>query len=256
MAVDRTLWDAYFTYGETPAWPCPSCSGGTLHLHRYANAEFGTERYQLEWGLDESTRRTINEVDHNEFEETGVVAAVLECHRCRDSVSVAGRMRTAVGHDQDGEPTPYHQFFPLFFFPELPVIKVPNNCPDNIRQEIRSACRVFWSDPSSCLNRLRASCELFVADLLIGSGGIPSEQNSLGRRLTTVRDRFPQLHEVVDAARILGNEGSHPGSVTRRDALDGFDVIDHLLDAVFNPDNLRRIVEEIRIGNGPRPRPT
>ena len=35
------------------------------------------------------------------------------------------------------------------------------------------------------------------------------------------------------AVKWIGNEGSHPGSVSRDDLLDAFQLVEHLLDEIF-----------------------
>jgi hypothetical protein len=56
------------------------------------------------------------------------------------------------------------------------------------------------------------------------------------------------------AIKWLGNEGSHPGALSPNDLLDGFGIVEHVLDELMNPvrPEVQRIAKQIVRAKGRR----
>lgn len=66
---------------------------------------------------------------------------------------------------------------------------------------------------------------------------------SLHRRIQIFGHKDAELASPMQAVRWLGNEGSHPGSLKKDDLLDAFEMVEHLIDEIF--EKRRKTIQEI-----------
>jgi hypothetical protein len=231
MGPDRATWlVTSFTKEKAPAWPCPSCEGGTLALdaktvHAEETPESKAARGHEEWDPTwESYRFT----------------AVFRCTRpeCRDIVVACGDSETVEDYDPQ-----YGQSFeaahrPRCFVPALPVVRPAAQWPEKVREHLVAAFGVFWQDPDACANRIRAAVEAALDSEGIKRNGRHAKG---GRRRLSLHDRIqlfaktkPELGDMLMAVKWIGNYGSHEvGVITRSDVLDGLELFEHVLGELF-----------------------
>lgn len=152
--------------------------------------------------------------------------------------------------------------------PALPMIHVPAQCPDDVRNEINAAFRVFWCDKAASLNHVRHAIELLLTSMEVprsravvrGTGAKRFDSRTLHDRIGWLRAKGPKMEEMCDqllAVKHLGNAGSHPGvNVEDIDVFDGLDIVERILIEQFEhaDSELAKIVKEINKQRGPRKR--
>jgi hypothetical protein len=128
-------------------------------------------------------------------------------------------------------------YFPLFFNPPLEIIPIPAKCPYWIRKEVEAAFTAYWGDLSGCVNHQRAAIELLLDEMKVRRFTVNKKGKRcrvmLHHRIGGLPERTEvqkQLKHTLLALKFLGNEGSHAGEVGKQDALDGFDLLEYVLD--------------------------
>lgn len=57
---------------------------------------------------------------------------------------------------------------------------------------------------------------------------------SLGLRLKEFAKKYPNLDELIEAIKLMGNAGSHKDIINREDVLNVMDIYNHLLYELFS----------------------
>jgi hypothetical protein len=253
MPVDRNLWKGSFSEGSFPAWPCPRCNGvGTLSIVK------GT----LHWSETAQSIQCGFHPDWHPEETEGRFACLSSCSRCREVIAICGDTELRYEADWDGKDyvqdhVPYHH--PTSVSPSPSMFPISKHCPECIREEIKGAFKLYWSDPGSSMNRLRAGVELLLNEMRI----VRSVKTKKGkRRRLTLHERIvnklqpvrPHFAEALLAVKWLGNAGSHPGQVSQDDVLDGMELMEHILHERYEPRQkaVSRLSKEINRRRGPR----
>jgi hypothetical protein len=247
--IDRNLCKAGLHERRAPPWPCPTCGRGTLCLDTATLRISETRasrvaRNRDDWFWDDITER---------------FAGILICDEksCQEPVSVAGTTYHEPIDDGEGGQDLARRLRPLYFAPPLRIISLPSTCPKETVEEIEAAFLLFWTDLPSAANRVRTALER-----LLTQRGIPQYERTRGgrrrltlhRRIELFRKKKADLGDAMLAVKWIGNEGSHPGRLTRDDLLDAFQLIEHLLDEMFVNRNaqIAKISREVLKQKGPR----
>ena len=250
--MNRELYQRDFSSGSIPPWGCPRCKRGTLHL-----TEDGLVTHE-----EYSSR--VNRREYGPTDETGRFACVMICNQsaCKEAVSVSGTYSMGQDEDSDGQMYTWERYEPRFFDPPIPMIDVPKRCPKNIDEQIKTASLVYWCDPDSCINHIRTAVELFLTDLDIprtrivrnASGKSRRHRLTLHDRIEILRGRRAELADPLQALRWLGNAGSHPEGIARSDALDGFEILERILERHYErrDENFAKMTKAIISRKGPR----
>ena len=184
---------------------------------------------------------------------------VAECAKpgCQEHTVVSGSAYCEPGFDEEGREQPTDHLVPVCIHPPPPIITIPRRCPKDLRVELNSAFGLFWADQRSAANRVRAAVEILLTHL-----GVKRFSNKKGRRFRiNLHDRIelfrrnePDLGAALLAIKWIGNEGSHPGGVTKDDLLDAFELISHVLDETYvsNRSRLSKLAKEINRRKKPR----
>jgi Domain of unknown function (DUF4145) len=248
MPIDRNLWKRWLTPLWVPAWPCPRCRG-SLSLLKETFRE----------AHDAATVRHRHRRSFDPESYTGRFACLLQCTRtdCQEVCAVSGEYVTEM--DEDGY---YSSCRPQSISPPPPMIQIPENCPEAIRQEVVAAFTLYWCDYASCLNRIRNALELLLTDLKVSRTMLNASKKkvrlSLHQRIELLEKKRPKLKDICErmmAVKHLGNAGSHPGIVVERnDVFDGFDILERVLYDTYSDheSELAKAVKQINKRKRPR----
>jgi len=253
MAIDPALWKASFTVDNVPSWPCPRCGIGPLGLVK--------DSLKLLESAD-----SLQSHDHDAWEPEwvgGRFLCFLRCSnpKCHEVVACAGSYGSQLAFDDHVERERIIKLLrPLSFVKPPPVFRLPEECPEDIAKEVNAGFALLWSDPWSAANRIRAAIEL-----LLDLKGIPRS-----RRLSNGRLQFLSLHKRIGkyadkckagddtadhmmAVKWIGNAGAHAAAMTADDVLDGFALLELVLNRFFDPTpgNLKRLSRTINKKRGP-----
>ena len=256
--MNRDPWKRNMTSESSWPWPCPACASGRLYLEK-------SSLVLRETSESREYRRSRDEGDHEPDAFTQRFCCLLVCSQahCKEPVVVCGT--TVEEEEMDGEGgTEWKTYLhPVYFNPPLRMISIPAGCPASVRNQLEKAFALYWCDPLSCSNRIRNSVELLLTHL-----GVPRFRTDahkqkrrrrwLHERIELFRSRSRQGRELATlmfAVKVIGNEGSHPGALTREDLLDAFELLEHVLSILFAPpeqNRLTAIAKAIHRSNKPR----
>jgi hypothetical protein len=191
---------------------------------------------------------------------TGRFVCLLRCPRteCQEACAVSGD--TVTDCDEDGY---YVAGRPKSVTPPLPIVQIPDECPEPVCDEIQAAFTLFWCDNAACLNRVRNALELLLDDLKIPRGkndhtAGKRRRLQLHQRIERLEAKRPKLKAICDrmmAVKHLGNAGSHAGEkVQQKDVYDGFDILERVLHDMYSDHEteLAKMVAQINRRKGPR----
>ena len=237
MAVQRSIWKP--TFECWPILPCPSCKVGSLSIVENTISKEETASSKAAHG-------------HDAWEPDWIIKrfmAVLTCANpsCGDKVFVCGEITTEwlQYYTPEGETDTevYEYYVPHFFEPAPPVFPIPGECPEEIRDELKKAFALIWSDVGSGGNRLRVAIEALMNERKIEKKAkIKKGQNKRQFRRLTLYERIKRFaveHEnaatQLMAIKWLGDTGSHAALdvLTHDDLLDAFEHFEYALDLVY-----------------------
>ncbi|BBY67353.1 DUF4145 domain-containing protein [Mycolicibacterium helvum] len=107
--------------------------------------------------------------------------------------------------------------------PAVPLFVPPIATPESVRIDLNRAAATIWLDPPSAITCLRRSLESLLTEL-----GVPAESTgqkkpkrlTLHQRLTLFRDQRPDVSDLLEAVKWVGNDATHEGGqITVDDAL-------------------------------------
>lgn len=251
--MDKQKWKRRFFSNEEPFnYSCPKCRIGALE-----KVQFHTELTGVG-----------NEMGFN-GEPYGLEArftGLLKCTKpsCAEIVAFGGdckKLEVKYEENSNGE---YIQkkvttYYPKFFFPNLELFPITEEISEPVSLEINLAFAHYWSDLSSCANRIRTATELILDDLKApkkkkNKKGDLKKLRTLHERIEHYASRNESLSELLMANKIIGNEGSHSGSLSFEDILDAFYILHVVIDKVYIKAQEKASKIALEINNDKMPR--
>ncbi|HLX60299.1 MAG TPA: DUF4145 domain-containing protein [Planctomycetota bacterium] len=179
---------------------------------------------------------------HEDWEPTwytGAFAGFIQCNNpdCRQSVAVLGTVSNDDRDDDEGGREIFSVYAPKIFIPPLHLFNIVSTWPIEIRNALIAAFQQVFIDPGSAVNHLRTVIEELLTSLGYAryeiKKGAPRKFISLHSRIDRFAKDQPQHKDTLLAAKWIGNAGSHPGSITKDDAFDAFDLIEFALNEIL-----------------------
>jgi Domain of unknown function (DUF4145) len=220
------------------------------------------ERYKIlgEPELITSTFCAWLKCSNDECGEEAVVVGngkVVECEKDSDDL-----LDEYLAEQEEGiEPGPKYRtiYQPLFCFPMPDMFELSQKCPDAVKAELRGGFRLFWSDQAAAANHVRIALERLMDHLRIPK----RRRNKKGKffRLKLHCRINEELRKTRSAVadqllplKWLGNTGSHEGSVSREDILDGFEILEDVFAQLFDKRTVRlgKLARQIIKKHAPR----
>lgn len=237
MPIHRPLWYRLTPKKNLPGLPCPRCNNGKLKL--------GSDGLKIQ---EPNYSSDFRENDWENWEPYDLVerwSAELKCDEtaCGEVVHLIGDVelvQTEV-RTPDGDVTwGYEDVLRIqAAFPAPPLFRLSNNVPRSVRNELLVAFRMYWTDRSACVSRLRTAVERLLDDQKI-----PREKTSQSGKVSRMDlkqriDAFTSgvAHaEQLQGLRNIGNLGTHGGSddVTDEDLFDAVDVLEFVLTGIYD----------------------
>jgi len=248
-----------------PDLPCPGCSKVSLKL----------SRREIKW------RKSKRQYDPSKFSDDDfdsgillgflkVVGAVFEqaqwvqsrftgflkCANCDELVAVIGRGR---------QPTDYakrtygysQELFPEYFSPPIPLFELKSEFPDQVKLELVKSFATYFSDAALSGSRMRVSVELLLDHLgiekyrkdktgeTIKTQSGKNQKLSLDARIKVLSDEYADYSKSLLAIKSIGNEASHNTEIDRRDLLDAYQILDHVLTQIFVVPRINEEMEKL-----------
>jgi hypothetical protein len=223
--LDDSLFNEYFSPGDIPHWPCPTCAKGTLRL----------DKTDFHEAYDAATQETKDE-DFFEAEWTRFVFhGLLRCGNCPEKVAFCGNGKIEEEYDVSSDRgwKYFRRFSPKYFSPSFRLIELENLevIPENVLISLNNACELYWGDLDACANRIRTTVEYILDDLKVSRGNLDSLHSRI-KKLDSLK--FPEVKTILEAVKWIGNAGSHElGKLERKSVLDGFRMLEHCLAVLY-----------------------
>lgn len=254
MGINRTIWCSTFSHSSMPMWTCPTCGHGALTLRDVCHNK--DTQPAVVFAPDAMSMRYRKHENWHPMDDGGVFSAILTCATCSENLAVSGTWTNDVGYDECGSESYHPTFAPLFVNPPLHVFQIPESCPKALKEAVISAFSIMWCDQNACVNQIRSAIELVLTHVGIPRFQVKGKRRflSLAKRVDRLPTRYSNLKNELTALRWLGNAGSHTGQITKNDALDGFELLEHVFEELFNPRSKRigKISKGINKRKGPR----
>jgi len=253
--MDKETWlKDSFSEQNTPDWPCPSCNKGLLVLD---SDDFSFEETVLSKKWKVSDDWFPGDVQYR-FHGT------LKCQRCKDSITFLGNGKVDYiqyydEYDHSLQEEYNRVFNPLYFNPPLKIFRINEKCPENIKGMIEDSFKLYWSDLSSCANKIRVSLELLMNQQKVKKTIIHTGKRinlSLHQRIEEYKIHQPEIANFLLAIKWIGNTGSHIGNLEKADILEAYELLSHSLNKLYDTTEakLKTISKEIIKRKGARKR--
>lgn len=237
MAIDRSIWQRHVDANFSNSYPCPRCNKG--RVRRGDNQIFLVEPHhsKREHGSDDW--------DPDWIRMSFATILICDNSSCGETVAVSGcagvEYHYHYGYNGEPEESGYETWLkPVSMFPAPPLFPIAKALPRKVKEELKLAFQLFWTDRSASTSRLRTSLERVLDD----QGVATSEPDKSGnmRRLTLFEriDRFEKaskdtdIAESMTAMRIVGNLGTHGDEVVEGDYFDLLDVYEDALSEIYD----------------------
>lgn len=134
-------------------------------------------------------------------------------------------------------------FTPMAFWEAPPIIRVCVECPEDVDAQLKRSFPLYWIDRRACANAVRITVEILltergVPETTTDRHGKPVRIN-LHHRIEKFRAKNQAAAELLLAIKMLGNVGSHGDDVTMDDLLDAYEILDHVIDAIYSTRAIR-----------------
>lgn len=248
--------EAFLDWVDLQTWPsptCPRCSHGLLiGKDDLLKPESGPS---LSWKSE----------DYWDPDWIyGSLAGILTCNNseCGEVVAVAGMWR--VGSSRDPKEQYAEQLHVKYFDPPLHFIAVPETTPEEAARAIRDASQLLLINPSAAANRLRQGVEALLNARGVRRTTMSTRSDGTRRRVTislhdrivSLRTSLPDVADLLEAVKWIGNDGSHDSGLTAKEVVVGAKILEVALRRLYeskNPD-LEKQVQKIIKRKGIRSR--
>lgn len=240
MPIHRETWYRLVPKNRLPGLPCPHCATGKMKQVKnslvsleptyisawraknsdYWEAEFAIERWSVSMQCDETT---CGEVIHM-IGDIEVVEANVDLP---DGGSIWG----------NEEMLRIQAVFPV-----PPLFRISENVPENVKKQLELAFRMYWTDVSACVARLRTAVERLLDDQ-----GVPKQRlQKKGKNVGTMQrmDLYQRIEsftkglahkDQLQGLRNIGNLGTHgTEDVEDSDLFDAVDVLEFVLTGIYD----------------------
>ena len=240
MPIHRETWHRLVPKDNLPGLPCPHCAIGKMKMVKNGLASL-EPKHVTDW-------RAKNPDDW-EFEfATERWSASMRCDEstCGEVIHMIGDIEV-VETDIDlpgGDSTwAYEKVLRIqAVFPAPPLFWISNNVPRKVKEQLDIAFRMYWTDVSACVARIRTAVERLLDDQSVPKERLLTKGKKAGKMhrmdLSERIDSFASgsAHkDQLQGLRNIGNLGTHgTEDVEDSDLFDAVDVLEFVLTGVYD----------------------
>lgn len=237
--MNRELWYRLIERESFPGLPCPRCINGKLKL--------------VKDGLKVSEPRYSKEhINHPDWEPDHTIVRWIATLRCDEKPcgEIVHMMGDTDWVEVEEELPGGHNMYAIqellriqAVFPAPPLFRISENVPYKVKEQLDLSFRMYWTDVSACVARIRTSVEA-----LLDHQKVPKERMTKKKKL-----RRMNLKERIDAftaeadhqdqlqgLRNIGNLGTHgTDDVVDTDLYDAIDVLEHVLTGIYDTQTIK-----------------
>lgn len=250
--MKKELWESRtFTSNKPPNYPCPFCHVGTLSkkniFHTPTKNGSLDEKFRNPYGIESIT--------------TGVF--ICNSADCSERVGFIASSKRGIEYSTTDENDQYkeeilNEYFPIYFYPNLQLFELSNDISEDLKKVINESFALYFSDLPSCANKIRIAVEILLNDLKApkkrNTNGTLRKIPNLHQRILHFKSKDKSVSEMCLAIKIIGNEGSHLGTVEIMDILDAYQILDQVIELRFTKSESKALLLAKEIGNNNKPR--
>jgi hypothetical protein len=244
MAIDKEYWkEIFFEEKNFPEIKCPTCNKGFIKPLKDAFKS-------------KETSESKQQHEHDDWEPEWIryrFSAILECEheKCKDIVVCTGTGSVEpdmeYNHlDETWQPI-YRDFYsPKYFIPSLKIIPIRTTYPKELASELNNSFSHFFSDLTSCANKIRVCIEILMDELNVKKTELKGRKRknlTLHARILEYKTQNPEVADYLLAINWIGNSGSHYDQLTKDDILDAYKLLDYTLSKLF--DNQEKEIKKL-----------
>ncbi len=242
MPINRPTWHRLSPRDAIPGLPCPRCATGKLKLAlnglRIAEPQYSVDYHgDPDWEPGNMVERW---------------SATLKCDEtpCGEIVELIGDTEDV---EVEVETAPGHYAWGLegmlriqAAHPPPPLFRISETVPYKVKSQLKLAFRMYWTDISACVARLRTAVEAMLDDQKA-----PRERKTATGKMVrmNLQERISHFAQAADGAphqdqleglRNIGNLGTHGGDdVTNEDLFDAIDVLEFVLAGIYDTKTIK-----------------
>ncbi|HBC3492199.1 TPA: DUF4145 domain-containing protein [Vibrio alginolyticus] len=217
-----------FSKSYSENYLCPSCRNQTLSVDWGTITSWHTRNSQLY--MDEC-RELSHGWDVEEAELQFIGRLICECG---EVIAISGnsKYQEEIEMDGNGEQSKFveEKYEIKYLSQAIQTFYAPEDTPLQCVRVLEQAFQLFHLNQSASGNRLRVLLE-FVVDDLLGSEG--QNIKSLNGKIGKLSSLMPDIKELADLNRILGNQASHKDGLSYDELTSAFYFVDHLLQRAY-----------------------
>ena len=254
MKIDKDYWKNFALVEENVLTIlCPTCSKGHLRP-----MDKGLKREETSSSKDAKSDPSWDpEWLHYRF------TLMFQCNqnKCAETVVCIGDgfVNTIQMYDEQygNYDAGYEESYnPKYFYPPLKIIPIIDEYPKLLVKELNNSFSHFFSDLTSCANKIRICVELLMDEQGINKTIITKHKRrplSLHDRIELFRLRFPEIGNSLLAIKWIGNSGSHYDTLTKDDILDAYILLDFSLSKLYDHREkaIKKLAKEINKKKAP-----
>jgi hypothetical protein len=231
MISKEFLKRALFNTKKLLSFACPTCNNGNIRL---------------------SSDKLIKRITSDKKSGMLRFIAIPECDSCGECVTISGdasfynELNYRTSSEYNG--SKYLAFTPTYFNPPLNIFVVSSHCPENIKYCVLKGFSHYWNDIASTANRIRTCVELILDEQGVTKVG------TLHSRLESYKKSNHDLGSKLMAVKWIGNIGSHESVLAQEDILNGFELLEFVIDELYERPNktnrLNNLSENINKNKG------
>lgn len=238
MPINRNVWSRLASKKKLPGYPCPRCANGKMKPIK-DTLSVREPRYVSDW-------REANPHDWEWDHVTERWSATMRCDEagCGEIVNLIGDVDVVESPYTDGDGDIHLGYEEVLriqaMFPASPLFRVSDAVPKKVAAQLEIAFRMYWTDVSACVARLRTAVERLLDD----QGVLTEKKTKKGKFVRMdLYDRIDSFAAGAGAAhsgqlqslRHIGNLGTHGGDdVDDGDLFDAIDVLEFVLTGIYD----------------------
>jgi len=248
--IDKYYW-LYLHFREDKVTDilCPRCGKGRINII----GSFKIQPTKNYYDLKKEEQYDIIDLDEK-------FSGILVCNNeyCKDSVAVCG---TAFPEPEDyDEETVRQQYFrflnPEYFSPPLNIFPLKTQYPERVNTILKKSFSLFFSDSDACGNKIRTSIEVLLDELDVEKEDNSTDETKkikLHHRIEQYKKRNIFIGELMLSIKWIGNYGSHQDSISRSDLLDAYEMIQAILDNLYDNHEKKMMEKAKEINENKKP---
>jgi Domain of unknown function (DUF4145) len=248
MPIHRPMWHRTIPKSSIPGLPCPQCATGKLKLIKdglnVREPRYSTDWREKDWENWEpwqNVERWSAELRCDEGACGEIVNMIGDIESVQTEIELSGGIMTWGFEDALRIQAVY---------PAPPLFPVSSNVPRPVARELEVTARMFWTDTSACVARLRTAVERLLDDQKVPKEKKTKKGKVLRMDLKERIDAFATgaIHaDQLQGLRNIGNLGTHGGSdVTNEDLFDAIDVLEFVMTGIYDTQTINAKAKKLQ----------